>query len=163
MPLIWTWRYWRHKWRHCARCSVTKDVDDNKSNNALAMVVEPSAAITWTWQVVNNTCRQWSLYCVVCNVTLPGVFWQWWRRACLPLRIGFLMQDEAKCGGAFGTLDTYEWRGIASKCGRAWGKWGSTHSASEKLPFARPVNFKTSYKHTRGVCPACKPCIGHLH
>ena len=61
MPLIYVWQYWHCKWRHCTRQSVTKDVDDAKSNNALAMVVEPSEAITRTWQVVNETHRRRSL------------------------------------------------------------------------------------------------------
>ena len=44
-------------------------MDDAKSNNALAMVVEPSEGITRTWHVVNKTRRQWSLdYDVGCDV-----------------------------------------------------------------------------------------------
>ena len=51
-----------------------KDVDDTKSNHAGALVVEPSEAITQTWQVVNKT-HQWRpLNCDGCDVTLPGAF-----------------------------------------------------------------------------------------
>ena len=65
---ICLWQYWCRMWRCCARHSITKDVDDAKSNNALPMVVEPSEAITKTWEVRR------SLDYDVWDVTLWGVF-----------------------------------------------------------------------------------------
>ena len=74
MLLICAWLYLCCKWRHCTRRSVMKDVDDAESNNALAMVVEPSEAITRTWHVVDKTRRWQSLDFDVWDMTLPGVY-----------------------------------------------------------------------------------------
>ena len=74
MLLICLRQYWGGKWKCCASRSAMNDVDDAKSNNALAMVVEPSEAITLTWLVLNIT-RQWlSLDCDVWDVMSAGVF-----------------------------------------------------------------------------------------
>ena len=47
--------------------------DYAECNSALAMVVEPSEAITQTWHVINKTPQQWSLNYNVCDVTQSGV------------------------------------------------------------------------------------------
>ena len=65
---------------------------------------------------------------------------------CLPLRIGFLIEIKPSVMWPLALFDTSGWRGIASKCARAWDNWGSNYFTSESLPFARVVNFETSCK-----------------
>ena len=140
MPLICVRWYWHHKWRHCARCSVTKDVDDAEFNSALAMVVDhqrlllgPGMPLT---KLVDDghsivTCATWycQVYFLMMTETRSSASEDW-----------LLYWDEAKRGGVFGTFDTCERKGIASRGGRAWSNWDSTHYALEKLSFAHVVN-----------------------
>ena len=65
-------------------------------------------------------------------------------------------QDETKCGGAFGTFDTYEWMGIVSNGSQACDNSGRTHVALGCLPFARVVNFLQTYKE-------CLPSLQTMH
>ena len=73
------------------------------------MVVEPSEIILLTWHIVDKTSRQRSLECDMRDVMLSDV-------SSYEDEDMFPHQDEVKCSGAFGTFDTYEWNGIASKC-----------------------------------------------
>ena len=50
---------------------------------------------------------------------LPGVFLMMMETRSSVSEDWLPYRDEAKCGGAFGTFDTYERKGIASNGGRA--------------------------------------------
>ena len=119
--LICVQRYWRRKWRCCASHSVTKDVDDAETYIVLALIVEPSEAMTWTWQIVNKTRRWRSLDCDVWDMTLPSVL-PTRTETCSSASEDWLPYwDEAKCRGVFSMhkADIQEMAGMAYR----WLKW----------------------------------------